>query len=351
MPRRARIEYEGAFYHLLCRGDRRDAIFLDNEDRQGFLTTLGEACERSGFVVHSYVLMDNHYHLLLETPAGNLVAGMKWFQGTYTARFNARHRLRGHLFAGRYKAVLVEGEEPAYGRVVSDYIHLNPARAGIVNAKNPQLRTYKWSSFPIFCGEGKPPKWLRAADVFSWQRLDWRRAADRRAYGKYLQRRAEESWKEQSRRKAREAGELLKELRSGWILGGEAFRDRMLNLAAGVVREKRRESFGGEELRAYDVSAAKKLLERGLGALGETLVSVRPMRRNDPRKQGLAWLIKSNTMAGDEWITRKLDMGHRSNVSRAVGAFRSESSRTIKRLKHRLHICTDFSESVCQGVK
>jgi REP element-mobilizing transposase RayT len=213
MPRRARIEYEGAFYHLLCRGDRRDAIFLDNEDRQGFLTTLGEACERSGFVVHSYVLMDNHYHLLLETPAGNLVAGMKWFQGTYTARFNARHRLRGHLFAGRYKAVLVEREEPAYGRVVSDYIHLNPARAGIVNAKNPQLRTYKWSSFPIFCGEGKPPKWLRAADVFSWHRFDWRRAADRRAYGKYLQRRAEESWKQQSGRKAREAGELLKELR------------------------------------------------------------------------------------------------------------------------------------------
>jgi putative transposase len=341
MPRRARIEYEGAFYHLLCRGDRREAIFLDDEDRQVFLATLGEVCDRTGFVVHSYVLMDNHYHLLLETTAGNLVAGMKWLQGTYTARFNARHRLRGHVFAGRYKAVLVEREEPAYGRVVSDYIHLNPVRAHIVNAGNPQLRTYKWSSFPIFCGEGRQPKWLRAADVFSWHGFDWRRAADRRAYGKYLQRRVEESWTEQTGRKAREAGELLKELRSGWILGGEAFRDRMLDRAAAVVREKKRESFTGEELRAYDESAAKKLLKSGLRALGETLGSVRPMRCNDPRKQALAWLIKGNTMVGDEWVTRELDMGHRSNVSRAVSAFRSESSRAISRLKRKLHICTD----------
>ena len=114
----------------------------------------------------------------------------------------------------------------------------------------------------------------------------------------------------------------------------------MLELAAGVVREKKRESFSGEELRAYDESAAKQLLESGLRALGETPGSVRPMRCNDPRKQALAWLIKRNTMAGDEWITREIDMGHRSNVSRAVSAFRSESSRTVKRLKRKLHICT-----------
>ena len=112
-------------------------------------------------------------------------------------------------------------------------------------------------------------------------------------------------------------------------------------MAAAAVREKKRESFSGEELRAYDESAAKKLLESGLRALGETLGSVRPMRCNDPRKQALAWLIKRNTMVGDEWVTWELDMGHRTNVSRAVSAFRSESSRTIKRLKRELHICTD----------
>jgi REP element-mobilizing transposase RayT len=121
------------------------------------LVTLGEVCERCGLIVHSYVLLSNHYHLLMATPAGDLVAGMRWFQGTYTARFNARHRLAGHLFAGRYKAILVEREEPAYGRVVSDYIHLNPARAGIVNAENPRLRAYRWSSFPGSVGKALSP--------------------------------------------------------------------------------------------------------------------------------------------------------------------------------------------------
>ena len=100
MPRAPRIEYGGALYHVMCRGDRREAIFRGDPDREMFLKTLGESCERAGFVVHSYVLMSNHYHLLLETPAGNLVAGMRWFQSTYTARFNARERKGGHVFQG-----------------------------------------------------------------------------------------------------------------------------------------------------------------------------------------------------------------------------------------------------------
>ena len=105
MPRKARVEFAGAVYHLLDRGDRREAIFLDDRDRENFLTTLGQVCERAGWRVHACVLMTNHYHLLVETPQANLVAGMRWFQTTYTVRFNRRHRLSGHLFQGRYKAV------------------------------------------------------------------------------------------------------------------------------------------------------------------------------------------------------------------------------------------------------
>ena len=93
--------------------------------------TLAESCARAGFVVHSCALMSNHYHLLLlETPAGNLVAGMQWLQSTYTARFNARERTGGHVFQGRYKAVVIDSEEAEYGRTVSDYIHPSPARSG-----------------------------------------------------------------------------------------------------------------------------------------------------------------------------------------------------------------------------
>ena len=108
MPRSVRIQYPGAVYHVLCRGDRREAIFADDADREVFLSTLAQMCQRTGMLVHSYVLMSNHYHLLMETPQPNLSAGMKWFQGTYTQRYNTRHRLSGHLFQGRYKAIPVE---------------------------------------------------------------------------------------------------------------------------------------------------------------------------------------------------------------------------------------------------
>jgi putative transposase len=101
VPRQARIEYEGAIYYVMNRGDRRENIVHADEDRKLFVKTLGEACAKCGWEVHAWCLMDNHFHLVVETPQGNLVAGMKGFLGTFTIRFNARHRLKGHLFAGR----------------------------------------------------------------------------------------------------------------------------------------------------------------------------------------------------------------------------------------------------------
>jgi putative transposase len=100
MARKVRVEFEGAAYHVMCRGDRRENIFEDDLDRARFLQTLGEVCQRTGWKIHAYCLMSNHYHWLLETPRANLVAGMRWFQSCYTARYNRRHRKAGHLFQG-----------------------------------------------------------------------------------------------------------------------------------------------------------------------------------------------------------------------------------------------------------
>src|SRR5882724_10821060 len=97
MPRQVRIEFPGAMYHVMARGDRREAIAQGDEDRRTFMRTLGEACERTGFLVHAYVLMTNHYHLLLETTEGNLSRGMGWLQNAFTRRINTRHRLWGHV--------------------------------------------------------------------------------------------------------------------------------------------------------------------------------------------------------------------------------------------------------------
>jgi REP element-mobilizing transposase RayT len=128
MARKLRVEYPGAIYHVMNRGDRREPIFRDNADRQRFVETLAEVCAKTGWQVHAYVLMPSHFHLVVETPQPNLVAGMKWFLGTYTSRFNRRHKLFGHLFSGRYKSLLVDGLGSGYLKSVCDYVHLNPAR-------------------------------------------------------------------------------------------------------------------------------------------------------------------------------------------------------------------------------
>jgi REP element-mobilizing transposase RayT len=96
------MECPGAIYHVMNRGDRREDIFKDDQDRERFLATLGEACAKTQWRVHAYCLMSNHFHWVIETPQPNLVAGMKWLLGTYTSRFNIHHKLCGHWFAGRY---------------------------------------------------------------------------------------------------------------------------------------------------------------------------------------------------------------------------------------------------------
>jgi REP element-mobilizing transposase RayT len=149
MARKLRLEYPGAVYHVMNRGDRREEIFKDDKDRERFLETLGEVCVKTGWQVHAFCLMGNHFHLVVETPQGNLVAGMKWFLGTYTSRFNRRHKLFGHLFSGRYKALIVDGSGNGYLKTVCDYVHLNPARAGLVTAA-AALNQYRWSSWPEY---------------------------------------------------------------------------------------------------------------------------------------------------------------------------------------------------------
>ena len=109
MARRLRLQYEGAIYHVMKRGDHQEPIFRGERDRAVFLKTLGETCAKTDWQVHAWCLMRNHFHLVVETPKANLVQGMKWFLGTYTGRFNRRHRVFGHLFSGRYKALPVDG--------------------------------------------------------------------------------------------------------------------------------------------------------------------------------------------------------------------------------------------------
>jgi REP element-mobilizing transposase RayT len=223
------VEFEGALYHVLDRGDRQEAIFGDDHDRECFLATLGKACARTGWRVHAYVLMSNHYHLLVETPQPNLVAGMRWFQTTYTVRFNRRHRVSGHLFQGRYKAVVVDPEERGYFALLSDYIHLNPVRARMIGLEQ-RLFDYPWSSYPFYVARKKRPPWFDADTVLG--ELGLRDdAAGRRAYGERMRQRAVEELRDEG------GGLEREELRRGWCLGGAGFRERMLRLLEQLLEQ------------------------------------------------------------------------------------------------------------------
>src|SRR5260370_11421208 len=161
MARKLGIQYPRGIYHVMNRGDRRNPVFADDQDRQRFAETLAEACGKTGWQVHAYCLMRNHFHLVVETPQANLVSGMQWFLGTYTARFNRRHKLFGHLFSGRYKSLIVDGSGSGYLGPVCDYVHLNPARAGLIK-RGESLSAFAWCSYPWYLSTPScRPPWLR----------------------------------------------------------------------------------------------------------------------------------------------------------------------------------------------
>lgn len=154
MARPLRLEFAGALYHVTSRGDRREDIYVDDGDREAWLEILGTVCKRFNWVVHAYCQMTNHYHLLVETVEGNLSRGMRQLNGHYTQKFNRRHGLVGHLFQGRYKAILVQKE--AYLLELARYVVLNPVRAGMVS--HPEK--WAWSSYTRVIGITGAPEWL-----------------------------------------------------------------------------------------------------------------------------------------------------------------------------------------------
>ena len=162
MARPLRITFPGAFYHITSRGNERKAVFKNERDREKFLEYLESATERYNAVIHVFCLMDNHYHILLETPSGNLPQIMRHINGAYTTYFNVRRDRNGHLFQGRYKAIVVEKDE--YAKELSRYIHLNPVRAKMVGAPEE----YNWSSHKYYIGKEKTPEWLQTDFVLGY---------------------------------------------------------------------------------------------------------------------------------------------------------------------------------------
>jgi len=202
MGRAWRIEYEGALYHVLSRGNERREIFFGDEDRRLFIAALGDMADRFEIDLYAYVLMNNHYHLLFRTRRANLSRAMQWFGVTYTNRFNARNGRIGHLFQGRFKNMLVESDD--YLMRLSFYIHRNPLRAGLVT----RLADHRWSSYPAYAYGEKPPHWLRTEEILG----QFQDPPDRHA-----------AYRVEMQRYAQEETRLWEDLRHGFILGTKDF--------------------------------------------------------------------------------------------------------------------------------
>ena len=202
MSRAWRIEYPGALYHVLSRGNERRDIFVDDDDRRMFLDTLGEMAERFESDIAAYVLMRNHYHLLLRTRRANLSKSMQWFGVTYTNRFNSLNSHSGHLFQGRFKSMIVQND--AYLLRLSYYIHRNPVRASMVE----RLAEYRWSSYANYAYGKKEPDWLNTEVLLSqFVNVEDPHRAYRQAAQKY----------------SKEEHLLWEDLRHGFILGSKQF--------------------------------------------------------------------------------------------------------------------------------
>jgi hypothetical protein len=238
--------------------------------------------------------MPNHFHLVVETPRGNLVAGMKWFLGTYTGRFNRRHKLFGHLFSGRYKALIVDGSGSGYLKTVCDYVHLNPARARLLTPEQA-LRSYPWSSWPEYLKRpGQRWPWLRVERMLGEYHIPQDSAAGRRQLEAGLE-----------ERRAAETGADYKRLRRGWCLGTESFRKELL----GQMKERMgAEHYGAERqetMEAHAEAVVVEELKRRRWDEGE----LDRRAKGDAHKVALAVRLRAKTAVTVRWIAQRLRMG------------------------------------------
>ena len=331
MARAIRIQYPGAVYHVMARGNQGREVYRDAADRRMFLAGLGEACAKTGWRIHAYVLMPNHYHLLVETPEPNLVAGMKWLQGTYTLRFNHRHGVGGHLFQGRYKAIPVDAREGGCFEVVSTYIHLNPARAGLVAAGRERLKRYRWSSYPGYLNRaGRRPAWLCVERVLGSLRL---RPGDARGYEAYLEGRVLELASKTGREELEQA---WKGLRRGWYVGGKSFLAKLARYVGPALAGRRRESFAGAAKATHDQAAAERALARGLKALGLSGQALAELPKGAAEKVVLAWWLRQRTTVPLRWVSERLGMGHYTRVTQAVSRMRRRPGRQLESWRRQL---------------
>ena len=309
MARKLRIQFGGAIYHVINRGNYRRDLFESPGEAQAFLATVKEAKERMGWHVYAYVLMRNHYHLAVETPEPNLVQGMHWLQTTWASRFNRFRKESGHLFQGRYRAILIENGE-VLGKVI-DYIHLNPVRARIVPVE--QVQNYRWSSLGgIVRGEG----WIADAGWRAGSRFGTQ-PSERKAYADYLV--------EVGRDEARWAALGLQGLCKGWAIGTSGWRRALAKEHAQLAVNP---GLDRQEILQWREVGWQQAVDCALRASGRAEAELATKPYFQGWKLELADEVQRRAGASVVWLAKRLNLGRPSSLRSYLSRHRRKNQQT-----------------------
>jgi len=240
-------------------------------------------------------MMGNHFHLVVETPNPNLVEGMRWMLSAYTIRLNHRHKIFGHVFSGRYKALVVEGDGNGYLRTVCDYVHLNPVRAGILKSEE-RLLAYPWSSLVWYLAVAEHrPGWMRVDRLLGEQGIQQDTAIGRQEFERRMEARRLEEIEEED----------LKTLRRGWCLGSQEFKKELLEKMEGKLGE----SHSGEQRLETAQAKAERIIREELSRLGWEEKELATRRKSDPEKLAIAGRLRKETTLTIKKIAERIHLG------------------------------------------
>jgi REP element-mobilizing transposase RayT len=314
MPRSLRIERDNGVYHLINRGNYRQDLFVDEGTHRSFETCLFEACEKCGWVLEGFCVMTNHFHLVVRTPKGNLIYGMKWLQSTFANRYHRYRNVNGKLFQGRYKSLIVE--ESTYLRGLLHYVHLNPVRAGICPVS--ELKHYRWSSYWYLHQPRRRSAFMDFTHMLDCVGGVKDTPRGRQKYADYL------AWVAADDAVQRELA--FEKMTRGWALGSKDFKREVLAEAIKESDPNPRGDgirFEGSELAEINELIWERVLERGLSVVKKTRDDIVREAKSVEWKVAIACALKRRTSAPNNWIADELNMGVPQAVSMYVGRFRA----------------------------
>ena len=301
MARKLRFESEGGLYHVINRGNRLSWVFESEGAKRSFEKTLYETCERSGWILHAWVIMGNHFHLAVETPQPNLSEGMRWLQSVFAVRYNHFRKDTGHIFQGRFKSIAVENQQRMGW--LSHYIHLNPVRAGICDVAG--LRDYEFSSYRQLWNRKARPSFLEVSSCLEAVGGLADSLRGHRKYAEYLTWLAED----ESAQKEMSFAKMSK----GWAQGGDGFRTKLISIEQELAKNLK---LGVSEAKEYRESMWERQVGQALELLELKGGDLSNQRKAADWKVGIAAKLRMECLGQNGWLSQRLDMGAESAVSR-----------------------------------